>query len=150
MAVSGYRPVGWNDNEPTFTEKLRQMVQNEQWLFENTVRMTYNHEGLEVRRSEGMKIASGVKPIIVNGSSQYIVPVEFGNFFSTACNPVVVVGGVVNRNSVRCHTGARAFNLGQHINYQGFELIAAVDQTQYGDQNIMPTNFYVPWIAVGF
>lgn len=150
MAVSEYKPVNWSDNEPTFTDKLNQMATNDQFLFENTPRMYYNHQGVEVVRDRNMKIASGVRVFVVNGSGQYIEPVEFGNFFSTACHPVVVVGGVVNRNSVRCHTGARAFSLGQHIDHRGFELVAAVDQTQYGDQNIMPTNFYVPWIAVGF
>lgn len=150
MAVSGYWPTGWVDNEPLFTDKLNTMSQNLQWLYENRVQASYNHEGVEVSREQGLKIASGVRVIVVDGSDQYIVPVDFGGFFSTACHPVVVVGGVVNRNSVRCHTGARAYSLQQHIDHRGFELIAAVDQTQYGDQNIMPTNFYVPWIAVGF
>lgn len=145
MATTPYKPVSWSDGEPTYTSKLARMANNDQWLFENTPRMRYSAHG--VTRNEGIKVAAGIKMIVVNQQSHHIVQVDFGSFFSSACYPVVVVGGIINRQTVRCHTGARALS-GLQIDSRGFEIIATADNPHTGDY--IPSNFYVPWIAMGF
>lgn len=145
MATTPYRPTSWSDTEPAHTAKLNQMSQNDQWLFENTPRMRYSAHGIQ--REQGLKIAAGIKMIVADQNNQHIVTVDFGSFFSSACYPVVVVGGTINRQTVRCHTGARALS-GLQIDNRGFEIIAAADNAPYSDY--MTSNYYVPWIAMGF
>lgn len=145
MATTPYKPVSWTGGEPTFGKKLATMANNEQWLFENTPRMRYSAHG--VTRNEGIKVAAGIKMIVPNNQNHHIATVDFGAFFSSACFPVVVVGGIINRQTVRCHTGARALS-GLQIDSRGFEVIATADNTHVGDY--VPSNFYIPWIALGF
>lgn len=145
MAVTNYQPTNWNDGEPVYTKKLRTMANNDQWLFENMPRMRYNAH--DVVRTEGIKIAAGLKPFVPTQNEQYIEPVEFGAFFSSACYPVVVVGGLISRVNIQAHTGARAF-AGLQIDHRGFEAIVNVDPKE--THPYMRAPFYLPWIAVGF
>lgn len=140
MAASPYRPVWWSDIEPTFTVKLNQMASNDQWLFENSPRMLYSAYG--VRRAEGLKIASGTI-LFPPYTSVVERTAEFGTFFSTACNPIVVVGGAIAPAGVHWPS-IRGLGGGQP-DHRGF--ICRVNTTEGA---AMGSNFYIPWIAVGF
>lgn len=102
MTAKPYVPVTWGD-EPVFTDKLNQMGNNEQWLFENTPRMYYN--AFDVKKPNGVKIMAGIlvfPPSATAGAQGYYY---FGSFFSSGSKPVVVAtvntldgqrGGVVS------------------------------------------------------
>lgn len=87
MTAKPYVPVTWGD-EPIFTDKLNQMGNNEQWLFENAPRMQYSAYG--VQKPTGVKIMAGLlifPPSPTAGAQGYYY---FGSFFSSGCNPIIV------------------------------------------------------------
>lgn len=144
MAVVPYKAVSWQDNEPLFTSKLNQMANNDQWLYENTPRMLYTP--YNQRRTEGLKIASGI--LLCNpapsGIQQHVV--YFGSFFSQACTPVVVTG-LMHQGEVRMTFGVKG--IGQtYVDHRGFELLGGA--IHHGTTKAFTKQFWVPWIAMGF
>lgn len=90
MSATPYVSVFWNDSEITSTDKLNQMGNNEQWLFENTPRVYYNAAG--VSRTSGVKVLAGTAIIAPTNTSYANAQVSFGTFFSTGCMPIVSLG----------------------------------------------------------
>ena len=76
----------WGE-EPVTKEKLDQMANNDQWLFENNVRMLYN--GYGVKKPSGVKIMAAILIIgavhAVNRSGTF----NFGSFFTSGCMPII-------------------------------------------------------------
>ncbi len=144
MAVTPYKATSWQDNEPIFTSKLNQMTNNDQWLYENTPRMMYT--AYNQKRTEGLKVACGYllcQPA-ANGIQQHTV--QFPNFFSEACTPIVITG-LMHNGEVRLHHGIRGINQ-QYPDHRGFEILGNVDVT--GKWTRMTKIFWIPWIAMGF
>jgi len=91
MAVSTYSPVAWNDGQELELDKLKQMGNNEQFLFENMPRMTYRGT---INKNGGLRIAAGravMSPANDRGSATK--QVNFGSFFTPGCQPIVVANG---------------------------------------------------------
>lgn len=144
MAVTPYKSVSWQDNEPLFTSKLNQMANNEQWLYENTPRMLYTP--YNQRRTEGLKIASGILLCMPSPTGIQQHTVYFGTFFSEACTPVVVTG-LMHQGEVRITFGVKG--IGQtYVDHRGFELLGGV--IPYGTAKAFTKQFWVPWIAMGY
>lgn len=146
MATTPYSPVQWSPDEPIYTRKLNTMTANDQWLFENMPRLSYRGYNNTVRRTENTKIMSGAVYFTAHTTDYAERTVEFGTFFSTACNPIIIVGGVVTPvwAGNRVWVGARGFG-GGTPDHRGFTAMAGV---VVGGS--MALNYYVPWIAVGF
>lgn len=145
MSATPYKAVNWQDDEPVFTNKLNVMTQNDQWLFENTPRMLYT--GFNQRRTEGMKIASGILLCNPNpyGVQQHVV--YFGSFFSEACTPVVVTG-LMHQGEVRITFGVKG--IGQtYVDHRGFEILGGAINHN-ANWKAMTKQFWVTWIAVGY
>jgi len=85
MAVSQFQPVTIPSG-PASKEILRTMVNNDQWLFENTPRLKYAGE---VQKSDGLRIAAGRAIYPAATADRIDVPVFFGGFFSVGCLPVI-------------------------------------------------------------
>lgn len=111
-----YKAVSWGE-EPTSVDKLNQMTNNDQWLYENTPRMKYS--GYSLTKTSGLKILAtySLIPFTTNRSASR--GLYFGSFFSTGCQPIVVAqpvpGGAQRRffiavtgigRGVPDHTGA--------------------------------------------
>lgn len=90
MSATPYTTVSWNDMEITSTDKLNQMTNNDQWLFENTPRAYYNTTG--VARSSGVKILAGIATLAPVATSYTSLQISFGTFFTTGCVPVCTLG----------------------------------------------------------
>ena len=139
MTATTFKPISWNERELISDEKMSQIANNSQWLFENTPRANYTAFG--VNRATGVKMACG---IIVMGSVKSVTsskPVYFGNFFSAASHPIVTTG--LTTNSIRkiftVVTGLGAL----HPDQRGFLV------TCEGMSNLERA-FYVTWQAMGF
>ncbi len=145
MAATPYKPVSWQDNEPLFTSKLNQMTNNEQWLYENTPRMLYTAGAL--KRSAGVKLASGI--LLCNpspsGVQQHVV--YFGSFFSQSCSPTVVTQ-LVHQGEVRITFGVKGIGQ-QSIDHRGFEVLGGAIHHS-STWKAMTRRFWINWIAVGF
>jgi len=133
--VNTFAPVGWSDNEPVWTDKLQQMVQNDLYLYERQPKVRYNAYG--VTRDTTLKIASGVvvMPIVTK-------QVYFGSFFTAGSQPVVLVS-LISNGEKRITVSAQGLNQ-LAPGHEGFQIISA-DHTG----SITKTH-YVTWLAVGY
>lgn len=146
MAATPYKATSWQDNEPLFTSKLNTMSNNDQWLYENAPRMLYSAYG--TKRTEGLKIAAGVKACTPNPAGFQQDVVYFGSFFSESCSPVVVTG-LIHQGEVRITFGVKG--IGQtYIDHRGFEILGGAIPSTFYKWNAMTKPFWIPWIAVGY
>lgn len=142
---TSYVPVQWG-TERLSAEKLNQMCENDQWLFERTPTVFYNAFGVN-KRTGGMKILSGVAMIpAAKTKSQVSKDINFGSYFSQGCKPIITTGQVMA-------TGGR-YNViltglsGIHPDHRGFNMRVIANHLS-GKQGIK-TKMYVHWTAVGY
>lgn len=150
MAATPYKPVAFSAGENITKEKMGQMNNNIQWLFENSPRMTYDANG--IKRSSGLKVASGIVPIAPNNTDWGSGRVYFGNFFSVGCNPVVV--GTVNANPLtgkaRKVCSVSGVDTTPVIDHRGFQWWVWSNEPSWVAQPYFDTTNYFHWIAVGW
>lgn len=142
MTATPYKPISWNPRELISADKMAQLANNSQWLFENTPRTNYNAYG--VARTTGVKIAAGIQIFGASKVAYQTKPVYFNNFFSAAAHPVVTTGVISfqRRTFVICN------GLGVlHPDNRGFEI--TVECESAGATKIERA-FYVTWMAMGF
>lgn len=142
MAATPYKPITWSPNELITEDKLDQIANNSQWLFENTPRAVYEAYG--VKRTTGVKIAAGT--VLFNGSKTAFQTkaVYFSNFFSAASKPVVTTGVISFQR--RTFVITNGFGVYQPDS-RGFEIVVECESTSV---NKIERDFYVSWMAVGF
>lgn len=92
MSQTGYKPVQWNVGDNLTKERLNQMANNDQWLFDNLTRSDYQAFG--VHRTAGIRIAAGTALIRTNTKPWGFTDVHFGNFFSSGSTPIITTGVV--------------------------------------------------------
>jgi hypothetical protein len=142
-----YSPITWVDNDPTYTEKLKAMTNNDQWLFENSPRMLYNAFG--VKRTSQVKIASGVLVFPPMAAMSAGKKVYFGNFFTAGCRPVITTG-MVYGNEYRIHVGMRGVDYTQFPDHRGFHVQISMDHSTVQKYNRLTRSCYLQWIACGY
>lgn len=142
-----YSPVQWVDNEPTWTEKLNQMTNNDQWLFENTPRAMYN--SYKVKRTSQIKILTGVTIFPAQANGLYQIQVDFPSFFTPGCLPTITTG-VGYRLDYRIHLAFRG--IGQDApDHRGMIYTASVDPRNPDAKYYkFGKAFYAHYIAVGY
>lgn len=146
MAAKPFSPLSWSDNEPIFMEKLNQMANNEQYLFENTPTVYYNGHG--IRKTAGTKILSAAVQIPANSRSGYGANTfHFGSFFSSGCRPFVIAS-VNSFPQGRFHIYTRGIGT-FWPDHRGFEIRLSTDELNAKDNKIRAT-VWVPFIAIGW
>lgn len=143
MAATPYRPISWTDQSLT-KEKLQQMANNGQWLFENSPRMRYNYQGSVIKDS-GLKVIAGKTAYASTGRDWVDVPVYFGSFFSAACKPIVTAT-VESANRIDVKINGHD---GVEIDYRGFRGHIWIDVIPGWVASPVP-NGWLHWQAVGF
>lgn len=81
-----YKPTSWTDNEVLSTDKLNQMTNNDQWIYENTPRTKYVGNGT---KTSGVKILATRALVTPRNSIAGTTDLYFGAFFSTGCQPII-------------------------------------------------------------
>jgi hypothetical protein len=119
MAAQGFTPTTWT-NEPVSSAKLNQMAQNDQWLYENSVKFDYNVSG--ICRSSGLKIAVAYIYCPANGGRYSESTFFFGDFFTPGTNPVIVGGNFGSGRIIDTWIGFRGIDqwLPDHRGVQGW------------------------------
>lgn len=144
MAATPYRPVSWTDQNLS-KEKLQQMANNEQWLFENNPKIRYNYSGAIIR-DNGLKIIAGKSPFGTSGLDSIDTWVYFGNFFSAACKPIVTA--VVETGGFWLRKFITIRGIGGEIDYRGF--LAHLTTHENVVDNRVEASGWIHWTAVGF
>lgn len=139
MSATPYKPVSWN-GEPISNDKLKQMANNEQWLFENAARLRYSVNGLT--RDAGIKVIVGKTPYTASSIQHVYLDIYFGSFFSAASRPIVnctVETTGLGRKDVSI-TG-----FGGELDYRGFRAAVYTDEAP-----VIDSNGWLHWMAVGY
>ncbi len=145
MAITPYRPISWNNDEPLFTDKLNQMTSNDQWLFENAPRAYYN--AYNVKKTSGIKIAAGLAGFNPNGTPREHHIVNFGTFFTPGARPIIATS-LGHDGEVRLHYGIKGIGT-KFPDHRGFEFLGSVDH--YNQKlNKMQRRYYLHWIAISY
>lgn len=138
-----FKPVSVN-NELLTQDKVQQIANNTQWLFDNTPRLRYAVSGLT--RDTGLKLLAGKAAHgIINTQNWLHGQIQFGSFFSANCKPIVTIGlegqnGILHRNSIIIYPLA-----GTEIDNTGFGYV--VQNTIYG--GISATG-WIHYQAIGY
>lgn len=151
MAVTTYSPVTWG-GEDIDLSKLKQMANNDQFLFENLPKMIYKGP---ITKAGGLKIACGKVAVPPKNSRQSTVEVYFGSFFTTGCAPVVTAnartGGATygNRKTVSIGGIGRVDpdHRGVALTYN---TIDELDRTAIKQARTVGPSALIHWIAVGW
>lgn len=144
MGATPYKPVSWN-GEPITDAKLNTMTNNDQWLFENAARLRYTSN--ELVRDAGLKVLAGRTPHPKNVNNFVYVDIDFANYFTEGCNPVVTAtvesnGGFMHRS--HCVVQGRQ-GPGNSIGTNGFTVIITNEA-----QTTIAEAGWINWIAVGY
>jgi hypothetical protein len=141
MSATPYQPVSFN-GEMITTQKMNQMANNDQWLFENSPRIRYNANGLV--RDASLKVMAGKTPYPLVSLNYVYQAVYFGSFFSAGCKPVITAtieapsGGHRNRVMIYGLTGGEVDNT-------GFQAVVTTEAAP----TLGPAGF-IHWQAVGY
>lgn len=145
MAATPYKPVSFTSESIT-QQKLQQMANNEEWLFENTPRLRYSTSGLT--RDAGIKLISGKTPHAQVNAEHLDVPVYFGSFFTGGCKPIVTAtvehngGGGRRLATIRGHGG--------EIDHRGFIAHVTTQEDYPGAIRNFNSGGWLHWMAVGY
>jgi hypothetical protein len=142
MTATPYKPISWNARELISDDKMAQLANNSQWLFENTPRTNYNAYG--VARATGVKIACGIQIFAASKVAYQTRPVYFNNFFSAAAHPVVTTGIIGFQRRIFCIINGLGV---LHPDNRGFEITVEAESASV---NKIERAFYVTWMAMGF
>lgn len=145
MSATPYVPLSWNPDEPTSTDKLNLMTNNDQWLFENTPRALYTKGS---NRTAGIKFLGGMAIIPASKTYHAYVNVNFGSFFTAGCIPIITTG-VLSYPHGRImvnHRGLGTFWPDQ----RGIELHAISNSADVISKSKIYDNCYVNYIAMGW
>jgi hypothetical protein len=147
LAATPYKPTTWAD-EPVFKDKLNQMTNNDQWLYENTPRLNFNTYG--VKRTSGVKIMAAIAIIPASGKAWSNTTFNFGTFFSSGCRPVVVTGTQVTGPSAwRQHVVITGLVGDYAPDHRGFRAHAGADKGT-SVNNVINERIFVHFIAIGW
>lgn len=149
MASTPYRAVSWEPLDLVGDDKMDQLANNIQYVYENTPRIKYTTpEG--IRRFEGIKIASGRVVIPKKPKSDAAsIAVRFGNFFSPGCEPNVTTGLNLPVH-IPVTVSFRGFEgTGLIPDHNGFQINVKVNESKKDKDNIS-RSFLVHWSAQGY
>jgi hypothetical protein len=142
MTATPYKPISFT-NEAVTQQKMIQLANNQQWLFENNPRMRYSVSG--IIRDAGTKVIVGKSPFPFTPSSNFsYVPIYFGSFFTAGCKPVVVATAESANDGFthRAHVAIQGF--GGEINNIGFTAIVANEAWGRNGPG------WINWQAIGY
>lgn len=142
MPASPYKAVNWSE-EPITTNKLNQMSNNSQWLFENLPRIRYSNSG--ITKESGLKILTGQVTITPPANATTTSRnVSFGNFFTPNIFPIVILSTSSATTQRGIYTSCSALTGQGRPTSQGANifLYALANQT-------LRTTVYVNYIAIG-
>lgn len=145
MAATPYKATTWGD-EPISKDKLNQMSNNDQWIYENMPKMLFNTYG--IKRTNGVKILAGIAVVPAAAASSASVTVSFGTFFSSGCKPVIVTGTQPTSGAARFHTAFKGID-GFYPDHRGAVFIAGADSLNI-KANVMSAKVYIHFVAIGW
>lgn len=144
--MSSYTPLTWSKGDAVTIERLNQMAENDQFLFEQVVKSKYIFDDAE--RTSGIKIFARNERFPVTGTKLSQLSVSWDGFFSPDCNPIVnVMVGRMDRN--RLWVSAKGPGGENWPNSRGCEIHGVMDPDTPSNYNF---GIFIPVhiMAVGY
>lgn len=138
-----FKALNWSPNELIGEPKMDTLVSNAEFLFYNTPRVLLS----DIKRVEGVKIASGRGIIAPRDSDTAGLTISFGNFFSSGCQPIITTGISAN-NEVAIFCVVNGISTEQPDN-TGFQVEVNVATTNAALDKFVQS-VYINWMAVGY
>lgn len=136
----------WSKGDAVTVEKLNQMVENEQYLFERVVQSKYTFDDAE--RTDGIKVFARNERFPITGTKLAQKAISWEGFFSPGCNPIVqVTVGRMDRN--RLWTSVKGPSGENWPTSQGCEIHGIMDPDTHSNYNF---SLYIPIhiLAIGY
>ena len=146
MGATPYKATTWGD-EPVYKDKLQQMANNDQWLYENMPKMNFNTYG--VKRTTGLKILAGIAIVPAGKKDWSGTTFNFNSFFSSGCKPVIVTGTQPTGGRWRYHTIVKGIG-SYYPDHRGVEINVGADYFGTPTANVVDQKVYVHLIAIGW
>lgn len=145
MAQNEYKPITFN-GEALTTNKLNQLANNSQFLFDRTPRVRYASGNLV--RDNAVKVLAGKTAFPVKKTADWAnINVYFGNFFTAGSHPIVTVTPEVTGAWMRKFAVVKGFN--GEIDHTGF-LCQIICQESIPGNGWIEAGGWVHWQAVGY
>lgn len=145
MASTPFKVVSWSPNDVITDEKLGAMVNNDEYLRDNMMRGRYHGNG--TTRLTGLRMASGMALITARKSASATKWVDFGNYFTEGCKPLVTTGIMSSSQRQIFATFDGPGNKWQPTR-DGFQVHVYVVSNSKTKK--ISRNFYVTWHALGY
>jgi hypothetical protein len=146
LASGPYKPVLFVDSEAIDRDKMNQVANNMQWLFENTPRIKYAAHGFV--KASGAKILAGIATVPATNTTFSQTTVYFGSFFSQGCQPVITATPI--RNTSRARFEVIVKGIGRvYPDHRGAQIAVMTDEYN-ATINKHITSLPVSWIAIGW
>lgn len=129
------------------TDKLNQMQNNTQYVYENMPVTQYNAYG--IKKNNSVKVLAGIFTVAPSNGLWASGVVEFGSFFSAGCNPVIVTGQQPTHASWRYHLILKGIG-GYYPDHRGVEFHVGADYYGTTTKNVVDGRVYVHYIAIGW
>lgn len=147
MAATPFKPISWSPTEIITEEKMDQYANNVQWVKENKPDALYTLPG-GTKRYTQVKVCAGRVIIPPDAKSDTAtVRVNFPNFFSSKCQPLVTTGIVSNFTRTFCTINGINSLIPDDT---GFEVQVMKFSGNSKEKTNINKSFYVNWIAVGY
>ena len=147
MPITSFKSLLWGRGESVTSEKLNQMVNNSQYLFEQMPKTYYNTYG--IKKTSGLKILAGIISIAPSNALWTSGRVEFGSYFTPGCKPVVVTGHQPTAAKWRYHTIVKGIGT-YYPDHRGIELHVGADYYGTSTKNVVMERQYVHYIVLGW
>jgi hypothetical protein len=144
MAQNDFVPTSWN-GETITTDKLNQMCNNTQYLYDRSPRIRYATSGLT--RDTGLKLLAGKTPYGPVNADHTTVSIYFGTFFSAGCRPVVTAVVGDSTSGLRKFCTVLGFN--GEIDNTGFMAHVSSHEPSWANQ-VIYSGGWIHWTAVGY
>lgn len=145
MASTSFKVISWSPGDVITDYKLGALVNNDQWLRDNSLRARYVGHG--VSRSENIRMLTGLVQIPSGKAANASKSVSFNGFFSDGCHPIVTTGIV---SSSQRQIFATIDGPGKNLqpDRSGFTMHVHVNSNNKKQK--ISRNFYVSWHAIGY
>lgn len=148
MAVTAFVGVQWQPLDLIDDNKMSQMANGIQHVYDNTPRAQY-HTGSQYQRNQGIKIASGrvTIPKQVKKSADR-KRVNFNGFFTAGCQPHITTGimSPTQRNFWVIFEGITRLE----PDHNGFDIVIEVGEKPGKNNDTIKNTFAVHWIGLGW
>lgn len=143
-----YKPVLFGINDPVDKDKLNQVVNNVQYVYENMPRIQYNTYG--IKKATSVKLLAGISSVKPSQSLWATNQIDFGSYFTAGCKPVIVTGTQPTTGRLRYHVVIKGLGGSYYPDHRGAVICVGADYYGTSSKNVVDTTVYVHYLVIGW